>query len=81
MADALIEAGHNVVIFDDLSGGFEDNVNPAATFVKSTPHTSQNAGVRIAALAVAPSASTLRVAASAVAGKRTVAAPNIMSTK
>jgi len=34
VADALIEAGHDVVILDDLSTGFEKNINPKAKFVK-----------------------------------------------
>lgn len=31
-ADALINAGHEVHIMDDLSGGFKRNINPKATF-------------------------------------------------
>ena len=34
VADAFIEAGHDVVILDDLSTGFEKNINPKAKFVK-----------------------------------------------
>lgn len=34
IADALIEQGHQVVILDDLSTGFEKNINPKAKFVK-----------------------------------------------
>ena len=34
IADAYITEGHNVTIVDDLSTGFEENVNPAAKFVK-----------------------------------------------
>jgi UDP-glucose 4-epimerase len=30
----LIEMGHNVVVLDDLSGGFEENINTDAIFVK-----------------------------------------------
>lgn len=32
----LIEAGHSVVVLDDLSGGFEENVNPKAKFIKGS---------------------------------------------
>ncbi len=32
VATALLERGHEVVVLDDLSGGFEDNVPPGATF-------------------------------------------------
>ncbi|GBD87845.1 UDP-glucose 4-epimerase [bacterium BMS3Abin03] len=34
IADAFLEAGHDVVILDDLSTGFEKNINPKAKFVK-----------------------------------------------
>jgi len=34
IADAYIEEGHNVTIIDDLSTGFEENVNPAANFFR-----------------------------------------------
>jgi UDP-glucose 4-epimerase len=34
-ADAFIEEGHRVVILDDLSTGFEKNINPKAKFVKA----------------------------------------------
>jgi len=34
IADAYIAKGHNVTIVDNLSTGFEENVNPAAKFVK-----------------------------------------------
>lgn len=34
IADAYIAKGHCVTIVDDLSTGFEDNINPAAKFVK-----------------------------------------------
>ena len=30
----LISMGHSVVVLDDLSGGFEDNINKEAIFVK-----------------------------------------------
>jgi UDP-glucose 4-epimerase len=32
IADAYIAEGHNVTIVDDLSTGFEENINPAAKF-------------------------------------------------
>ena len=32
----LIQLGHNVVVMDDLSGGFEENVHPKAKFVKGS---------------------------------------------
>jgi len=31
----LLAMGHEVVAFDDLSGGFEDYVNPDAVFASS----------------------------------------------
>jgi UDP-glucose 4-epimerase len=34
IVDALVLQGHSVSIIDDLSGGFEHNVNPSATFFK-----------------------------------------------
>ena len=36
VADHLLRRGHKVVILDDLSGGFEDNVPGGATFVKGS---------------------------------------------
>lgn len=36
VADELLELGHKVVVLDDLSGGFEDNVPSGATFVKGS---------------------------------------------
>jgi len=33
VSDAFIEEGHEVVVLDDLSTGFEKNINPKATFV------------------------------------------------
>lgn len=36
VCDHLVSAGYNVVALDDLSGGFEDNVNPKAEFVKGS---------------------------------------------
>jgi UDP-glucose 4-epimerase len=36
VADELLGCGHKVVVLDDLSGGFEDNVPTGATFVKGS---------------------------------------------
>lgn len=36
VADRLIELGHRVVVLDDLSGGYIENVPKAATFVKGS---------------------------------------------
>ena len=36
VVDHLIDADHEVVVLDDLTGGFEENVNPRATFVRGT---------------------------------------------
>ena len=36
VVNELISMGHDVVVLDDLSGGFEDFVNPKATFVKGS---------------------------------------------
>jgi UDP-glucose 4-epimerase len=36
VVDELIEMGHQVVVLDDLSGGFADNVHPAAAFVQGS---------------------------------------------
>jgi UDP-glucose 4-epimerase len=36
VADDLLRMGHQVVVLDDLSGGFEENVPPEATFVKAS---------------------------------------------
>ncbi len=36
VCDHLINAGYEVVAFDDLSGGFRDNVNPKAEFIQGT---------------------------------------------
>ncbi len=36
VTNELIKMGHDVVVLDDLSGGFEENVNPKATFVKGS---------------------------------------------
>jgi len=35
IADAFINEGHQVVVLDDLSTGFEKNINPKAKFVKA----------------------------------------------
>jgi UDP-glucose 4-epimerase len=36
VADELLSQGHKVVVLDDLSGGFEDNVPSGAVFVKGS---------------------------------------------
>ena len=36
VADALIERGHSVVVLDDLSGGFVENIPPYAKFVEGS---------------------------------------------
>jgi UDP-glucose 4-epimerase len=36
VADALLGRGHQVTVLDDLSGGFEENVSPAADFVRGS---------------------------------------------
>lgn len=36
VADELLAAGHRVVVLDDLSGGFRDNVDERATFVEGS---------------------------------------------
>lgn len=36
VTNELIKMGHDVVVLDDLSGGFEENVNPKAIFVKGS---------------------------------------------
>ncbi|MFN8309987.1 MAG: NAD-dependent epimerase/dehydratase family protein [Chitinophagales bacterium] len=36
VTNELIAMGHDVVVLDDLSGGFEENVNPKARFVKGS---------------------------------------------
>ncbi len=35
IADAFIEEGHSVHILDNLSSGFEKNINPKASFIKA----------------------------------------------
>lgn len=36
ITDELVKLGHKVVVLDDLSGGFEDNVNAEAEFISGT---------------------------------------------
>ncbi len=36
VTNELIALGHRVIVLDDLSGGFEDHVNPKATFIKGS---------------------------------------------
>lgn len=36
VTNELIKLGHEVVVLDDLSGGFKENVNPKATFVEGS---------------------------------------------
>src|SRR5579862_5755431 len=36
VAEHLLRAGHDVVVLDDLSGGFSDNVPPGALFVQGS---------------------------------------------
>ena len=36
LAKALLERGHDVVVLDDLSGGFTDNVDQRAKFVEGS---------------------------------------------
>jgi len=36
VTNELIKMGHSVIVLDDLSGGFEDNINPKAVFVKGS---------------------------------------------
>ena len=36
VTDSLIDKGHKVVVLDDLSGGFQENVNPKAEFVQGS---------------------------------------------
>lgn len=36
VVDKLLARGHKVVALDDLSGGFADNVNPRARFVRGS---------------------------------------------
>jgi UDP-glucose 4-epimerase len=36
VTNELIKMGHTVVVLDDLSGGFQENVNPAAKFIEGS---------------------------------------------
>ena len=36
VTNELIKKGHTVIVLDDLSGGFEDNINPASKFIKGS---------------------------------------------
>jgi len=36
VTDELVAAGHEVTVIDDLSGGFVDNINPAANFIQGS---------------------------------------------
>ncbi len=36
VTNELIQLGHEVIVLDDLSGGFEENINPKAKFVKGS---------------------------------------------
>lgn len=36
VTNELVSAGHKVVVLDDLSGGFKENVNPSAIFVQGS---------------------------------------------
>jgi UDP-glucose 4-epimerase len=36
VVDSLIELGHDVLVLDDLSGGFAENVNPKATLLRGS---------------------------------------------
>jgi len=36
VCDHLVNGGYDVVALDDLSGGFEDNINPKALFIKGS---------------------------------------------
>ncbi len=36
VVDSLIQSGHQVVVLDDMSGGFPDNVHPDATLVEGS---------------------------------------------
>jgi len=36
VTNELIKMGHSVIVLDDLSGGFEDNINPKAIFIKGS---------------------------------------------
>ena len=36
VVDSLLQLGHEVLVLDDLSGGFRENVNPAATLIEGS---------------------------------------------
>jgi UDP-glucose 4-epimerase len=36
VATQLLDAGHQVIVLDDLSGGFQENVDPRATFIQGS---------------------------------------------
>lgn len=36
VTNELVKMGHQVIVLDDLSGGFQENVNPKAVFVKGS---------------------------------------------
>lgn len=36
IVDALIDRGHQVIVLDDLSGGYVDNINPKARFIQGS---------------------------------------------
>jgi UDP-glucose 4-epimerase len=36
IVDSLVELGHDVLVLDDLSGGYADNVNSAATLIRGS---------------------------------------------
>jgi len=36
LVNSLINMGHEVIVLDDLSGGFKENVNPSAIFIKGS---------------------------------------------
>ncbi|PKK90620.1 MAG: UDP-glucose 4-epimerase [Candidatus Wallbacteria bacterium HGW-Wallbacteria-1] len=36
IVDRLLEMNHDIIVLDDLSGGFIENVNPRATFIEGT---------------------------------------------
>lgn len=36
VTNELIKLGHHVIVLDDLSGGYEENVNPKAVFIKGS---------------------------------------------
>src|SRR5438067_936673 len=36
VVNELIKSGHKVIVLDDLSGGFRENVNPEAFFVEGS---------------------------------------------